>query len=154
MKNNKLDKNTWCIIILYSVILTIALVFLAGCRTEYVPVPEYHVIHDTIKSVERKDSIVTRYIEKRDSSSFRREDSIIYIERWHWERDYTHEQILQAKIDSLSHIQADSIPYPVPFEVRVPAELKWWQKALVWWGVICLVFIIMYIFIKIKFPIK
>lgn len=148
-------KGDWSRLLLFiayvSAFILVA-VFISGCRVKYISVPEYHEIHDTLISKEYIDREVIKEVTVKDSSSFRKEDSIIYIERWHWERDYRYEKALQAKIDSLTQLKRDSVPYPVPYEVRVPAELKWWQKSLIWWGVICFAILAICIFVKIKIP--
>lgn len=115
--------------------------------------------HDTITVVKEvvRDSIVNHYIEKKDSSSFRQNGDTVTIERWHWERDYRYEKILQAKIDSLSQVKADSIPYPVPVEVPVPAELTRWQKAMMNLGGAALYLIILavgYVIVRILLKFK
>lgn len=141
----------WLAILTMSAILTWILVGIAGCtKTVYVPQPEYHTIHDTIKQVTVRDSIVEHYIYEKDSSSFHQSGDTVRIEKWHWYRDYKYEKLLQAQIDSLSHLERDTVTVVVPHEVVkvVPAELKWWQKTLIWWGVITLVLAILYIVLK------
>ena len=114
---------------------------------------------DTITVVKEvvRDSIIHHYTEKKDSSSFRQNGDTVTIERWHWERDYRYEKILQAKIDSLSQVKADSIPYPVPVEVPVPAELTRWQKAMMNLGGAALYLIILgvgYIIVRLLLKFK
>lgn len=109
---------------MWSILLTIVLVLLAGCtKTIYVPTPEYHEVHDTIAKKEIVEKEVIKEVAVRDSSSFRQSGDTILIERWHWERDYRYEKELQAKIDSLSHIERDTVFKPYPVSDEVPAEL-------------------------------
>ena len=125
-RNNDNLGKLLAFLFMWAIVLTVIFCSLASCKTVYqpYPVPEYHEVHDTIKSVEYRDSIVFRDREVRDSSSFRQSGDTIRIERWHWERDYRYEKILQAKIDSLSQIKRDSVPYPVPGPVEyVPAQM-------------------------------
>ena len=57
-------------------------------------------------------------------------DTVTVIQHVRHDRDYRREKELEAKIDSFSHVKGDSIPYPVPVEVEVPAELTRWQKLM------------------------
>lgn len=152
--NDNGDTRRIVFLILLSVALVWAMVSLSSCRSKkplvVTPKPEIHYIHDTVKTVERHDSIVNHYIEKKDSSSFRQNGDTVRIEHWHWERDYSHEKVLEAKIDSISHAKRDSIPYPVPYEVSVPAEIKKWQRGLMWWGGTSILLLILWLVMKIK----
>jgi len=118
-----------------NVLVMLFVAVLSGCCrkifTPAQPVP-VEVHHDTVTVIQhvRHDSIVNHYIEKKDSSSFRQNGDTVRIEYWHWERDYRREKELEAKIDSFFHVKGDSIPYPVPVEVEVPAELTRWQKLM------------------------
>ena len=154
--NNNLDWKTLLLIIIYAVILTFVLIAMSGCKCKQhlvAPVePEIHYQHDTIKTIERHDSIIHHYTEKKDSSSFRQHGDTVRIEHWHWERDYSYEKVLEAKLDSFAHLKRDSVPYPVPVEVSVPAEIKRWQKGLMWWGVIITLALCAYIYIRVRFP--
>lgn len=147
------DGKKLLVILFWTGVAFLLMILLHGCKTVYVPQPVYHEVHDTIKQVEVRDSIVNHYIYERDSSSFHQSGDTVRIEVWHWKRDYRYEKVLQAKIDSLSQIKRDSIPYPVPVEVEVPAEIKWWQKSLMWTGVVCILLVILYILIRLKLPI-
>ena len=155
MKDNR-DKVNWpvlLLILIYSIVIVFVLVLVSGCKTRYVPVPEYHEIHDTIKTIERRDSIVFVNKTVKDSTSFRQSGDTIRIEKWHWERDYRYEKTLQKKIDSLTQLKRDSVPYPVPGPIEyIEKPLKGWQKLLIWWGGICVALGIVIVFVKLKFP--
>lgn len=154
-KNNRLDKSIWYAIVVASLIMSIVLFFMSGCRTVYqpYPVPEYHTIHDTVIQKSRYDSIIYKDRFVKDSSSFVQKGDTIRIERWHWERDYSYEKILQGMIDSLLSVKRDSVPYPVPGPTEyIEKPLKQWQKALIWWGVICAAIFVLILIIKIKRP--
>jgi len=147
------DRRLLAIILLWAVILTIIFCAMSSCKTTHQPTPpppETHYIHDTIKTVEHRDSIV--YVEKavRDSSSFRKDGDTVTIEHWHWERDRKYEKILEAKIDSFSHAKRDSIPYAVPGPTQYVNELKKWQRTLMWIGVIDSILIICFLYIRIR----
>ena len=94
------------------------------------------------------DKLVIKEVATKDSSSFRKDGDTIRIERWHWERDYRYEKALQKKIDSLTNIKRDSIPYPVPGPTKYINELKKWQRYLIWWGVICTLSLILSIYLR------
>lgn len=123
--NNNLGKLL-AFIFMWAIVLTIILCSLAGCRTVYqpYPVPEYHEVHDTIVKKEVEVKEVIKEVAVRDSVSFLVKGDTVVKERWHWERDYRYEKALQAKIDSLTKLKRDSIPYPVPGPVEyVPAQM-------------------------------
>lgn len=133
--DKSLEKNGGCCGPTFCGLIILLILFIVSCSPKVVkpqpPLPvESH--HDTVTLVKEvvRDSIVNHYVTVRDSSSFRRDGDTVTIERWHYERDYTYEKILQAKIDSMSHIKGDSIPYPVEVPVEVPAELTRWQKMM------------------------
>jgi hypothetical protein len=125
MRNDDKDERRLILLIfMWSILFTIVFVLLAGCtKTIYVPTPEYHEVHDTIVKKEIVEKEVIKEVSVRDSSSFRQSGDTIRIERWHWERDYSKEKALQAKIDSLSHIERDTVFLPYPVSDEVPAEL-------------------------------
>jgi hypothetical protein len=121
--NNNLGKIL-AFIFMWAIVLTIILCSLAGCKTVYVPQPVYHEVHDTVVKKEVEEKVVIREVTVRDSVSFLVKGDTVVKERWHWERDYRYEQELQAKIDSLTKLKRDSVPYPVPGPVEyVPAQM-------------------------------
>jgi len=88
--------------------------------TKYVPVPEVH--HDTVRiTQQQRDSIYLH-----DSiwvQTLTRGDTVyLTTDRWHTQyRDrWSHDTLYQSRTDTISK------PYPV--EVKVPAELTWWQR--------------------------
>lgn len=155
MENKKPDdRNLIALLLLLGVVLMIIFASLSSCcpcrhAVTPTPVPEIHYVHDTVKVAERHDSIIYKDVLVKDSSSFVQKGDTVTIERWHWERDYTREKILEAKLDSVSHVKRDSIPYPVPVEVEVPAKLTNWQVFLITLGKISIVVFILLIVIAI-----
>lgn len=103
-------KNTW--------ILISAIVLLSACKTQ-----------ERIVTVE-KVRIDTTYITRHERDSIHIHDSIhvsekgdtVRIDRWHtrW-RD-------RWRYDTIYISNTDSIPVPYPVEVKVPAQLTWWQQ--------------------------
>lgn len=88
--------------------------------TKYVPVPEVH--HDTVRiTQQQRDSIYLH-----DSiwvQTLTRGDTVyLTTDRWHTQyRDrWSHDTVYQSC--------TDTIPKPYPVEVKVPAELTWWQQ--------------------------
>lgn len=98
-----------------------AAVLLAGCTTtKYVTVPEVH--HDTVRvTQQQRDSIYLH-----DSiwvQTLTRGDTVyLTTDRWHtlYRDRVNHDTVYQSRIDS--------IPKPYPVEVKVSAELTWWQR--------------------------
>lgn len=161
MNEDNDDRKLYAVIFLWAVVITMILVVIATfdsccpCRNVVTPTPppEIHYIHDTVKTKEIRDSIVYKDKLVKDSSSFRQNGDTVTIERWHWERDYSYEKILEARLDSLSHVKGDSIPYPVPVEVEVPAKISNWQAFLITLGkgtLICGILLLFYWIIKKK----
>ena len=99
------------------VVLLLILLMLSGCRSiQYVPVIEH-----------RTDSLyITKYV--RDSIYLQASTSVkdmgdtVTIETWHTKyiHRYVHDTVYIA-----TH---DTVPRPYPVEVKVPAELSWWQR--------------------------
>ena len=159
MNEDNDDRKLYAVIFLWAVAVTMILVIIATfdsccpCRDFVAPAPEVHYVHDTVKTIEKRDSIIYKDKLVKDSTSFRQSGDTIRIEKWHWERDYTYEKILEAKLDSLSHVKRDSIPYPVPVEVEVPAKMSNWQVFLMTLGkatVICGILLLLFWIIKKK----
>lgn len=98
-----------------------AAVLLAGCTTtKYVTVPEVH--HDTVRvTQQQRDSIYLH-----DSifvQTLTRGDTVfLTTDRWHtlYRDRWSHDTVYQSR--------TDTIPKPYPVEVKVPAELTWWQR--------------------------
>ena len=118
----------WTSLAFYSVLVMFLITISSCTKTIYVPTPEYHEIHDTIVHNETIIKEVIKEVAVKDSSSFHQSGDTIRIEHWHYERDYTYEKALQAKVDSLTQLKRDSVPYPVEVPVEVPAQLTSWQQ--------------------------
>ena len=99
------------------VVLLLILLMLSGCRSiRYVPVIEH-----------RTDSLyITKYVRDsiylQDSTSVKDMGDTVTIEKWHTKyiHRYVHDTVYIA-----TH---DTVPRPYPVEVKVPAELSWWQR--------------------------
>ena len=110
------------------VLITILLCAMCtGCTTtQYIPVIEHHT--DTlIQTKVQHDSIYVH-----DSTIVEKGDSIIKIEHWHT-------KYVDREVHDTTYIsKTDSIPVPYPVETIKELEkpLTWWQKALMWLGVI------------------
>ena len=145
---NKRFNPIWLVL---AIVCLLWLMFLTSCtKTIYQPVPEYHEVHDTVVKKEIVEKEVIKEVMVRDSVSFQVKGDTVKIERWHYERDYRTEKKLQAKIDSLTKIKRDSIPYAVevPVEVKVPRDYTFKDKVLfkfAGFGIFCLALIILYI---------
>ena len=99
------------------VVLLLILLMLSGCRSiRYVPVIEH-----------RTDSLyITKYVRDsiylQDSTSVKDRGDTVTIEKLHTKyiARYVHDTVYIA-----TH---DTVPRPYPVEVKVPAELSWWQR--------------------------
>lgn len=118
--------------------LIAALLMLAGCKTKYIPFPEYHA-RDSIymrvqyDSVYHLDSIFI--IEKAIGDT-------IYIEKIRYRYIYRD----KSRTDTLFVCRTDSVRVPIPFERRVEVKvIYWWQKALMIFGVAALLYVLIWI---------
>ena len=105
---------------------------MCSCKSvEYVPVIE-----------QRTDTLVQKVIERdsihiHDSTIVREAGDTVLIERWHTKyRDRWHH-------DSIYISKTDSVPVPYPVTEYVEKPLKWWQKGLIWFGIIVLMIAIL-----------
>ena len=105
--------------------------FMCSCTTtRYVPVVEHRT--DTVQitrqqrdSIWLHDSIYVHEYQKGDTTFLLRD-------RWHT-------QYIEKKVTDTTYISIrDTIPCPYPVEVKVPAELNWWQRLRLWLGNILL----------------
>jgi len=164
-KNNRLDKSIWYTIVVASLIMSIVLFFMSGCRTVYVdrpyPVPEIHTEHHYHNdSVSRVDSIIdhqTTIIREVDSLTMAQYGiRLAQAEKaWLIQSDKLYKEIEKLRSNRRDSVVVhDSIPVPYPVEVikEVEKPLKQWQKALIWWGVICTAIFVLIVVIKIKHP--
>ena len=116
--STRTEDNTGCSLPAVGiVVLLLILLMLSGCRSiQYVPVIEH-----------RTDSLyITKYVRDsiylQDSTSVRDMGDTVTIETWHTKyiHRYVHDTVYIA-----TH---DTVPRPYPVEVKVPAELSWWQR--------------------------
>ena len=115
-------------IVSLSVTLAMVAGIMASCgTTQYVPV-ETVKWRDSVRLVERVDSIHVH-------------DSV-YVHQWH-ERDTTWVEKVTVhtryrdrwRVDTILIHRRDSVPYPVEVTKEVVKyRLRWWQKPLVWLG--------------------
>jgi len=98
-------------------VFLLILLMLSGCRSiQYIPVIEH-----------RTDSLyITKHIRDsiylQDSTFIKDGGDTVTIEKWHTKyiSRYVHDTVYIA-----TH---DTVPSPYPVEVRVPADLSWWQR--------------------------
>ena len=116
---------------------------LSGCTTtKYVPV----ISHSTDTLIQTRTQYDSIYLS--DSiyiSDFVRTDTVFRtVERWHTQyRDrWRHDTIYQAR--------HDTIPQPYPVTDFVEKPLVWWQKCLIWIGIIALMVVIVWIVGRLK----
>ena len=100
-----------------------------GCKTvEYVPVVEKEIHTDSIYFTKvQRDSIWLH-----DSIRVESRNDTVRVDRWHtkYVERQVHDTIYQARTDSI----------PVPYEVTkyIEKKLGWWQKTLMWCGILSL----------------
>jgi len=130
MKEDRL--NFWHIPLGILAAVAVLALLMCSCKSiEYVPVIE-----------QRTDTLVQKVIERdsihiHDSTIVREAGDTVLIERWHTKyRDRWHH-------DSIYISKTDSVPVPYPVTEYVEKPLKWWQKGLIWFGIIVLMIAIL-----------
>lgn len=115
------------------VFLALLAIMATGCTTtKYVPVETIRY-RDSVRLVERMDSIFVH-------------DSV-YIHQWaagdtQWvEKATVHTRYRDRwRVDTIITYRRDSVPYPVEVAKEVVKyQLRWWQKPLVWLGGLTLI---------------
>lgn len=122
-------------IICFVILLGLCAMCSSCTTTKYVPVPEYHtdtliqtkVVHDSI------------YIN--DSTVITEKGDTVTIEKWHTK------YALKEVHDTTYISKTDTVPKPYPVETikEVEKPLAWWQKALMWLGVIPIILLFAWI---------
>lgn len=119
-------------------------VMLTGCKTKERIVTVEHVRTDTTYiTKEQRDSIWLHdsiYVHE-----WSKQDTVYMLqEKWHtkYKEKVVRDTIYQAKVDSVP------VPYEVVKEVRKP--MWWWQKMLIWWGLICAAGAGVWVWLKVK----
>ena len=122
-------------------LLFMLLAVLAGCKTKYVAVPEYHNVyvekHDTLvhrDSIFEKDSVL---IMMNGDTVTIYKTKILYKDRW------------RERIVYRDSIRTDSIRVPYPVEKELTFWQKTWIKAgkMLFYGlvIICIIFWLVYV---------
>lgn len=99
----------------------LAVWLLGSCTTtEYVTVPELHT--DTLMVTQHsRDSI---YVHDSVWVSEQQRGDTILLTTTKWLTKY----IERLRHDTIYQSKTDSVPTPYPVEVKVPADLTWWQQ--------------------------
>ena len=125
--------------VMFAVGLMLCMVLLSGCKsTEYVPVIEHRT--DTVKITKHQRDSVWLH----DSIQVTEKGDTVRIEKWHTkyiERE-VHDTLYRAKTDSI----------PVPYEVikEVPKPLTLFERAMFCIGIVALMALVLFVFIKLK----
>ena len=111
--------------------ILMAVALLTGCKTKYIPVPEYHeiVVHhaDTLLRVDS--------VQLRDSVIIRLQGDTIVQEVWRWRDRVKHD----TRIVYRDSIRVDSVRVPYPVERKQTA----WERTMQNVGKISLFLIVM-----------
>lgn len=134
MDNKLLRKK---IRIVWTVILVAILVvfLLTGCKTKTVLVPVEKV------KIEYKDRLRVDSVYNRDTIQIYKKNDTIYYEKIRWRERF--------KIDTVSVVRVDSIPYKIEVVKEVNKLTKWQKLRLNTLNILVLI-IAAYLFIKIK----
>lgn len=107
---------------------------MCSCKSvEYVPVIQHETHHDSIYFTKvQKDSVWLH-----DSISIEAKGDTVRIEKWHTK--------YVTKIDTVVKYKSVTDSIPVPYEVPkyIDKPLKWWQKSLIWTGILALMVVIL-----------
>ena len=135
----------------WALLIIVGMVILSGCRSvKYIPVPEYHhEYHHTTDSIFSNDTIIDYQqiiVREVDSATMAKYGiQLKDMQRaWLIESNRLQKEIqnlLKSRKDTI--ILRDSIPYPVPVEVKVPAQISWWQQTRIYAGDVMLVLLLL-----------
>ena len=134
MDNKLLRKKirlVWTIILLATLIIFLA----TGCKTKTVLVPVEKV------KIEYKERLRVDSVYNRDTIQIYKKNDTIYYEKIRWRERF--------KIDTVSVVRVDSIPYKVEVVKEVNKLTKWQKLRLSTLNILVLI-IAAYLFIKIK----
>ena len=116
--------------------LALCALFGSCTTTKYVPVQQHHTEHHWhTDSVKERDSVHTdntTIIREVDSAAMAKYGIQMQNNQRAW---LVLQREMEQRMRELEHMTAtcdtihDSIPVPFPVEVKVPAELTWWQQA-------------------------
>ena len=110
--------------------ILMAVALLTGCKTQYIPVPEYHeiVVHhaDTLLRVDS--------VQLRDSVIIRLQGDTIMQEVWRWRDRVKHD----TRIVYRDSIRVDSVRVPYPVERKQTA----WERTMQNVGKISLIILV------------
>ena len=113
--------------------VAVALLMCSCKSVEYVPVLQHGTHHDSIYFTKvQKDSVWLH-----DSISIEAKGDTVRIEKWHTK--------YVTKIDTVVKYKSVTDSIPVPYEVPkyIDKPLKWWQKSLIWTGILALMVVIL-----------
>ena len=124
-----------CFIVAFIVIVVLCALLGSCTTTKYVPVTETHTEHHWhTDSVKERDSTHTErntIIRELDSAAMAKYGIQMQANQRAW---LVLQREMENRLRELEHKSAqrdtvrDSIPVPFPVEVKVPAELTWWQQ--------------------------
>lgn len=117
------------------ILLLIILLAFAGCKTKTVLVPVEKV------KIEYKERLRVDSVYNRDTIQIYKKNDTIYYEKIRWRERF--------KIDTVSVVRVDSIPYKVEVVKEVNKLTKWQKLRLSTLNILVLI-IAAYLFIKIK----
>ena len=108
-------------VIIFIVGFLLAVLLLGSCTTtKYVTVPEVHT--DTLMVTQHsRDSI---YVHDSIWVSEQQRGDTILLTTTKWLTKY----VERLSHDTIYKSKTDSVPQPYPVEVKVPADLTWWQR--------------------------
>ena len=122
--------DCWWMLLLTGLMAAMIVMMLSGCKSGEVAVVQ-HTKTDTcyISRVERdsiwmRDSVYVKEKVKGDT---------VWMEVTRWNRVVKN----VTRVDTVYKARVDSVPVPYPVVKEVERKQRWWEKALIWWGVIC-----------------
>ena len=120
---------------LWVLVIALMAAFLSGCKTKTVVMPEVHDVHHYhTDSILQRDSIFRdrqTTVMQLDSAAMAKYGIQLKSAERAWlvrtqELEYQLQRLAAMQRDSVHRV--DSVPTPYPVEVKVPAELTWWQN--------------------------
>lgn len=141
-----MKKNTWLLrhfMLLCWIVVSMLLILLACGCTKKVYVPVETVTENVVYRTDTLRQVVQRYdsIYIRDSVSLIHRNDTVFLTKWRDQLKYIYrtDTLYNTKADSIYAYIEKPVPYEVEKIVKVEKPLKWWQKTLMWMGVVAII---------------
>ena len=129
----------WSLVLSIVTFVIVSVLLLTSCTTTKVVEVERVKTDTTYITKWQRDSVWLH-----DSIRVREKGDSVWVERWHT-------KFVEREVhDTLYQATRDTIPQPYPVTEYMEKPLGWWQKGLIWIGIIALMVMIVIVVWKLK----